>query len=146
MALVRHYQVRIGAMTLIPEPIANYLTAIEWCEREDVSRRTLTRLLSDGALPGAVKIEGNWKIPTTTTKPAPTVHTDVATRTTPKPPTVTELLDRSTVMIPLDRAAALLGVSEYTIRSHASYFEALPLGAHGSLVIPAGVIRRLAGL
>lgn len=39
------------------------LTPLEFAQLQSVSRMTIYRLLQEGAIPGATKVRGQWRIP-----------------------------------------------------------------------------------
>jgi hypothetical protein len=55
-------------------------------------------------------------------------------------------LDKHPALLSLEQASRLLGIPERAIRRHAEQFGAVPWGPRGTLVVPARVVRELAGL
>lgn len=115
--------------------------------------RTVRTWLADGRLHGARQMHGVWMIP--------------ANEEPAEPPTTSELvaapaaavqhvpqaggsLEAELAIAPafleLELASRLLGVGVGAIRRHRDYFELVPFGPNGSLVMPAAVVRRVAGI
>lgn len=116
-----------------------------------VATRTVRRWLDGGQLQGAVKVAGKWAIPADAERHEPLAGVVATTATTGghvrdmANVTVPAILAPLPVMVPLDMAARVLGVSEYTLRRNADYFELQRLGAHGAYVMPKARIRALEG-
>lgn len=119
-----------------------------------VATRTVRRWLDAEQIAGAVKVAGKWMIPADAVvqqkQPASEIVTadhghDMSASARGRQLTVPAVLGMLPVMVPLDRAAAVLGVTEYTLRRHADYFELQRLGAHGAYVMPKARIRQLDG-
>jgi len=136
------------------------LTMAEWADRRGVSKKTVQRWLAAGEIPDAVMVGNRWEIPEhaqrveqVTTRAAGEVLAERATSTDlvteddgPMPVTLREALDTLPAFLPVDVAARLLGIPREQVREHAELFEALPIGRRGSLVVPAAVVRRFAGV
>jgi hypothetical protein len=129
-----------------------------------VSTKTVRRWLADGRIQGATKLGNKWSLPANAvvqdTLPgvmsAPDVHPwapsqqpvsrEVVTyQAPPAPPTVADVLAAAPVMVPLETAARVLGVSEYALRRNAEFFQLERMGDHGAYVMPKARIRQLEG-
>lgn len=123
-----------------------------FAEQHAVATRTVRRWLDNGRIPGAVKVAGKWSLPAdaivSDTLPGVMDTVKDSSSSTSRAAaqlTVPAVLAPLPVMVPLDRAAAVLGVTEYTLRKNAGYFELQRLGAHGAYVMPKSRIRQLEG-
>ncbi|AVR56172.1 helix-turn-helix DNA binding domain protein [Microbacterium phage Naby] len=121
-----------------------------FAQQRNVATRTVRRWLDAGRIAGAVKPAGKWLLPadaivaeplpgTVATRDSSPAVNDMASVTVPA------ILAPLPVMLPLDVASRVLGVSEYTLRRNADYFELQRLGAHGSYVMPKRRVRELEG-
>lgn len=122
-----------------------------------ISTRTVRRWLDSDRIPGAVMVGGKWALPADAavqqSQPAAAgsaVETaghvrDTSHRGQAVQLTVQSVLAPLPVMLPLDVAARVLGVSEYALRRNAEYFQLQRLGAHGSYVMPKARVRELEG-
>ncbi|MFF0912008.1 hypothetical protein ACFWZW_15080, partial [Microbacterium enclense] len=113
-----------------------------------VATRTVRRWLDAGRIPGAVKVDGKWSLPAAAIVQDPLSGVMETVRPgAGKPDTLTVpgLLASMPVMVPLAQAALILGVSEYTLRQNAGYFELQRMGDHGAYVMPKFRIRQLEG-
>jgi hypothetical protein len=113
------------------------------------SRKTVTRMIDDGRLPDARKIDGVWSIPADAV-PLDAPSTNAVTsfeqhQPFERMPTVLEVLDQAPVFLTLEDAATLLGIPEGALRRNREYFGLVPFGPHGSLVMPQATIRGLRG-
>lgn len=121
--------------------------------QHDVATRTVRRWLDAGQIAGAVKVAGKWSLPADAVVQQRAAGeivtaghvTDMAMSRPARELTVPAVLGVLPVMVPLDRAAAVLGISEYALRRNAEYFQLQRLGAHGSYVMPKARIRELEG-
>jgi hypothetical protein len=130
----------------------------DYAARHNAGERTVRTWLADGRLHGARKLNGVWMIPADE-RPADPLQAyagdeiavqllgEHAVQHVPHVPAglVAELAE-APVFLPLELAAHLLGISEHAIRRHRDYFELVPFGPNGSLVMPARVVRTVAGL
>lgn len=126
-----------------------------FAERHNVATRTVRRWLDAGRIPGAVKVAGKWSLPADAivSDPLPGVMDTVkdtapaggAVARSAASLTVPGVLAPLPVMVPLDTASRVLGVSEYTMRRHADYFELQRMGERGAYVMPKARIRELEG-
>lgn len=123
------------------------LTLQGYVDRTGKTERTVRRWLAAGDLPGARKDRGGqWMIP------ADAVYTPGAgaalalVEPEPEPVSLAGELDALPALLALVDASRLLGVTEYAIRRNREFFGAVRLGPRGSLVVPASVVRELAGL
>lgn len=130
----------------------------QYAEHVGAGERTVRTWLADGRLRSARKLGNVWMIAAddrpadAVQQPAPAgeLVTLPADWDVPHMPQaggrLAGELDAAPVFLELDRAAAILGVSAHAIRSNREYFGVVPFGRNGSLVVPQGVIRRLAGI
>jgi hypothetical protein len=130
----------------------------QYAEHVRVQTRTVERWLAAGELPAASKVNGRWHIPADATRQiklngsshppptdiAPTSRSDVGV--SGQAVTLAEALDKLPALLPLEQASRLLGIPERAIRRNAEKLGARPWGPRGTLVVPARVIRELAGL
>jgi hypothetical protein len=128
-----------------------------FAEQHSVSTRTVRRWLADGRIAGALQVGNKWALPADaivsetlpgvmdTVKDTSSPAGAVARAQQPAQLTVAGILAPLPVMIPLDVAARVLGISEYAIRQHADYFELQRMGEHGSYVMPKRRLRELEG-
>lgn len=122
----------------------------EYAMRNGVSTRTVRRWLDGGRIPGAVMIGGKWALPlgAPVQDAAPTSGGTVATASTPgsgRALTVAAVLAPLPVMVPLETAARVLGVTEYAVRRNAEYFQLVRMGDRGAYVMPKCRLRELEG-
>lgn len=141
------------------------LTAEQYGEAHGASARTVQRWCQAGEVPGAVQDRrGRWSIPQDAIRQDPIPGTAIAATTrqngairhdgddaaaVPAPgarATLADVLDHSPAFLDLATAAACLGVPESAIRRHRAAFDAKPYGPHGALVVPAHMVRLMAGL
>jgi hypothetical protein len=145
----------------------------QYAEHRGKELRTVRRWLRDGWLPGAVQYpDGRWDIPRDAIEqkplipPAPrasrngqavspdtsgvvsvTRHGDmVAASSGGQAVGLADALDKHPALLSLEEASRLLGIPETAIRRHADHLGAVPWGPRGTLVVPARVVRELAGL
>lgn len=127
---------------------AHLITITAYATAISKSRKTVTRMIDDGRLPGARKVDGVWLIPADAEPlDAPSTNA-VATidHRQPEPmPTLLEILEQKPVYLTLEEAAGLLGIPEGALRRNREYFSVEPFGPHGSLVVPQSTIRALRG-
>lgn len=122
-------------------PTAAIVTIQQYADAQRVSFKTVNNWLRLGKLAGAYKNErGQWMIPLD----ARPVATAVVDRVDSPTPAAT--LDTLPSFLTLEQASALLGISRHAIASHRDYFDVVPFGAHGGLVIPLATIKRVRGL
>jgi predicted DNA-binding transcriptional regulator AlpA len=131
------------------------VNAAQYAEYVGASERTVLRWLKAGELPSATKTpDGRWFIPAdavrqvTSPDMSVTRQGDVvrANGAAAQPASLGEALDRRTALLSLEDASRLLGIPESSIRRHAEQLGAVPWGPRGTLVVPARVVRGLAGL
>jgi hypothetical protein len=124
--------------------------------------RTVRTWLADGRLHGARQMHGVWMIPaneepaepmtTGELVAAPAAHAADVQPFYPRGSSelgaylVERGLADAPAFLELELASRLLGVGVGAIRRHRDYFELVPFGPNGSLVMPAAVVRRVAGL
>lgn len=122
-----------------------------FAEQRHVTTRTVRRWLDAERIPGAVKLGGKWSLPADAVVSEPAPGAVVATRSESghvpdmSGVTVSSVLAPLPVMVPIDVAARVLGLTEYAVRGAAEYFQLQRLGAHGSYVMPKARIRELEG-
>jgi hypothetical protein len=123
-----------------------YLTAAQYAERSGRTDRTIKRWLAEAELPGAYQDErGRWMIPANAERIAQT--TDI-TPTSPQAVTrrmTSQDIDTLPSFLTVEQAAHLLGISRHAIAAHRDYFDVVPFGPNGSLVIPLATIKRIRG-
>lgn len=144
------------------------MNAAQYAEHVGVSERTVLRWLKAGELPSAVKTgDGRWFIPADAVRQVPMVPDSPAglfTATSPdvsvtrqgdvarvngaggQPVSLGDALDLHPALLSLEEASRLLGIPESSIRRHADQLDARPWGPRGTLVVPARIVRGLAGL
>jgi hypothetical protein len=124
-----------------------YLTAAQYAAAVDVSERTVKRWLQDHELPGAAKDErGRWMIPAEAERRTRAGDLVPMSRPTTRPTTdVSQTVDALPSFLTLDEAAQILGISRHAIATHRDYFDVVPFGANGSLVVPLATIKRIRG-
>ncbi|QKY80433.1 DNA binding protein [Microbacterium phage PoRanda] len=133
-------------------PAAAMISIDAFAAQRKVATRTVRRWLDAGRVPGAVKVGNKWSLPAdaivqdalpgvmdTVKDTAPVALRAAAELTVPT------VLAPLPVMVPIATAAQVLGVSEYTMRRNADYFELQRMGEHGSYVMPKARIRELEG-
>jgi hypothetical protein len=141
----------------------------DFARARGVTLRTVERWLGDGELPEAVKdSRGRWSIPADAMRQQPLPGTDMSpsrrgvtgpTRTDMSPSrrdmsapdSLTAALDQLPALLSLEQASRVLGIPVSVVREQANQLQARPWGrrrANGerALVIPARVVRELAGL
>jgi len=143
------------------------MNPVQYAEHRNTTERTVRRWLKDGWLPGATQYpDGRWDIPrdaieqkplfpVATTAPAngqaasPDVSGVVSVARqgdTAQGLSLAQALDQHPALLSLEQASRLLGIPESAIRRQAEELGALPWGPRGTLVVPARVVRALAGL
>lgn len=146
------------------------MNPVQYAEYRGKELRTVRRWLADGWLPGAVQYpDGRWDIPRDAIEQKPlippaaktprngqAVSPDVSgvvsvsrhgdTAPARQGESLAAELDKRPALLSLDQAALLLGIPESAIRRHAEELGAVPWGPRGTLVVPARVVRELAGL
>lgn len=132
--------------------LAGTLSIDAFAARHGVATRTVRRWLDAGRIPGATMIAGKWALPADAVVQQPQQPAggrEIATvghgQDMSRQLTVPAVLAQLPVMVPLDVAARVLGISEYALRRHAEYFELQRLGARGAYVMPKSRIRELEG-
>lgn len=130
------------------------LSIDEFAEARKASTRTVRRWLSDGRIPGAVMVGNKWSIPAAAIVQDTLPGIMTSTRDVAVPErghvrdtsmTVAAVLASLPVMVPLDVAHNVLGVSEYAMRQNADYFGLVRMGERGAYVMPKARIRELEG-
>lgn len=120
-------------------------TAEGYAQAQGITVRTVKRWLAAGELPGATKDElGRWMIPNDaqrTTGELVTMENAMTRPMTSQPVT----LDALPSFLTVDEAAQILGISRHAIATHREYFDVVPFGPHGSLVVPLATIKRIRG-
>lgn len=130
----------------------------DFAEQRQASTRTVRRWLAAGKIPGAVQIGGKWSLPAdaivqdtlpgvmdTARDAGRAVAVQQRGHVTDTSMTVNAVLAPLPVMVTLDVAARVLGISEYAIRANADYFELVRMGERGAYVMPKARIRELEG-
>jgi hypothetical protein len=138
----------------------------QYAEQAGVQTRTVERWLAAGELPAASKVNGRWHIPSDAARtiklngnshtPTPDMSSDMSSDMSPtrrgdvgvsvQVVTLADALDKLPALLSLEQASRLLGIPETAIRRNAEKLSAVPWGPRGTLVIPARVVRQLAGL
>ena len=126
------------------------LSIDQFAAQHGVTTRTVRRWLDDERIAGAVKVGNRWSLPADAVvaeRPAGEIVTagHVTDMSTRGGVTVARVIEQLPVMLPLDVAARVLGVTEYALRRHAEYFQLQRLGARGSYVMPKARVRELDG-
>lgn len=139
--------------------MSNAMISIDqFAELHNASTRTVRRWLSDGRIPGAVMVGNKWSLPAEAivqdTLPGVmdvardsgrSVAVQQRGHGNDTSMTVAGILAPLPVMVTLDVASRVLGISEYAIRQHAEYFELQRMGERGAYVMPKARIRELEG-
>jgi hypothetical protein len=135
--------------------------AAQFAHIHRVDARTVQRWCKAGEVPGAVKLpDGGWQIPPDAMRIKPLPGTDVTTTrrddvgvaaSTPTRrddvgDTVAGALSVLPAFLTLEQASRLLGVPQPRIRENPERFKAEPVGRDHSLMVPAHVVREIAGL
>lgn len=124
-----------------------------------VATRTVRRWLEAERIPGARMIGKRWALPLDAVvqdaAPGSAVATAPPAAAAAAAPlgsgrvgqalTVAAVLAPLPVMVPLDTAARVLGVTEYALRRNAEYFQLVRMGDRGAYVMPKARIRQLDG-
>lgn len=135
----------------------------EYAAHVGASKRTVMRRLTQpGGIAGAVKYRTGWMIPDSSPLPPPpgldmTVlkasgtsmgsAVQLSTGAAEPPPfSLAQALDLEPALLDVERAAYLIGCTEYAIRRHPERFDAVPYGPNGAWMIPQATVRQLAGL
>lgn len=128
-----------------------------YAEHVKAGERTVRTWLADGRLASAVKLDGAWMIRASDRpgEPAaagagdelvPAVRQAVQHMPQSSPWGLSHELELAPAFLELDAAARLLGIPAGAIRRHRDYFELVPFGERGRLVMPAAKVREIAGL
>jgi len=134
--------------------MAPTLTPATYAQHVGASERSVRRWLAEGELPAARQVAGRWEIPADAVRVQRLDGRALegALRTSGElveVPTTTSLvgaLQVLPVMLDVETAAQLLGVSAYAVRQHADELGGRRWGPNGALVIPQSALRELAGL
>ena len=113
----------------------------QYAELHHAGERTVRTWLADGRLHSAVKHGNVWMIDPNDEPAEPQ-----AVQHVPHGATLDAELASSPAFLELEQASRLLGIGVAAIRRHRDYFELVPFGPNGSLVMPAAVVRRVAGV
>lgn len=139
-------------VTRAGEVLDAMLSVTQYAAHVNAGERTVRTWLADNRLPQARKVDGKWMIPADARpvdqapeQPAGVVDLLPAAGL-PQVPQGVAALDALPVFVPVDQAAAILGVPAGAIRRNRDYFAAVQFGPRGALVVPQATIRRLAGL
>lgn len=140
-------------MTLDYDTHPVMMAAADYADLIQVSERTVKRWLADGELPGAMKDErGRWLIPSTAERTASPAEVVTLDRPMTSPMTGVEVthpaqmsLDILPSFLTIDQAAQILGISRHAIATHREYFDVVPFGSNGSLVVPLATIKKIRG-
>jgi hypothetical protein len=129
---------------------AAYLSAAQYADAIGKTERTVKRWLADGELLGAYQDErGRWMIPANAERTTGELVTLDRPTTRPMTDMVlshpSQMIDALPSFIDIDRAASILGISRHAITTHREYFDVVPFGPNGSLVIPLATIKRIRG-
>jgi len=131
-----------------------------------VTTRTVQRWCEAGEVPGAVKhLDGGWQIPSDAMRIKPLPGTGTATTATRRDDvavasdtttrrdsvgdvgaTLAAALSVLPAFLTLDQASRLLGVSKARITENPERFDAEPLDSYRRLMVPARVVRDIAGI
>ena len=127
------------------------LTIAQYAKARGISTKTVNRMIE--RLPGAEKDErGRWLIPADASpsgdlvalpSPPTSPRTDILSH--PSQAIRTLNYDAMPSFLTIDQAAQLLGISRHAITQHREYFDVVPFGANGSLVVPLATIKRIRG-
>lgn len=130
---------------LLPTDWQRWITAQEFAQLHNVTERTVKRWLGDDLVSGAYKDpRGRWQIPHDA--PRPDVNEIASSRIVAVPEPAPALsYEHAPSFLPVDEAARALGISAHAIREHRTYFDVVPFGSNGSLVVPLATIRRIRG-
>jgi len=136
----------------------------QYAEHRNTTVRTVRRWLKEGWLPGATQYpDGRWDIPRDAIEQKPLFPVETSNGHDVSPDVsgvvsvsrhgdtgqalgLVEALGQLPALLPLEAASWLLGIPESAIRRHAGDLGAVPWGPRGTLVVPARVVRELAGL
>lgn len=142
-------------MTMTYDAPAAHVTAAQFAEIAGISERTVKRWLADHELPGAYQdARGRWMIPADAERqprtgdvvqlqPPAAAGGDLAVQVAEQ---LTLLLDTLPSFLPIPDAAAILGISEETIRSHPEDFDVRPYGPGSYRTsVPLATIKRIRG-
>jgi hypothetical protein len=135
------------------ELVDSMLGVKQYAAHVNAGERTVRTWLAEGRLHSARKLNSVWMIAADDRPAEPksgdVVALDAGVQHMPQhmPPVgLAARLDAAPAFLELDDAAELLGISAHAIRTHRDYFGVEPFGRNGSLVVPAGVVRRIAGI
>jgi len=126
----------------------------QYAELHHAGERTVRTWLADGRLHSAVKHGNVWMIDPNDEPAEPQAGAGLelvpqlpqAVQHVPHGATLDAELASSPAFLELEQASRLLGIGVAAIRRHRDYFELVPFGPNGSLVMPAAVVRRVAGV
>jgi hypothetical protein len=137
-----------------------YVTPDQFATLHRVDARTVQRWCKAGEIPGAVKTSTGWQIPADAMRITPMPGTDVSptrrddvavnSATPTRRDDVADTLAGALAVLPalltLEQASRLLGIPEAAVRRHAEEIGAVPWGSRDRLMVPARVVRGLAGI
>lgn len=126
------------------------LSVADFARLRGKTERTIRNWLKDGELPDATRNDrGVWAIPATAIRQPRSLDAELEAKAIEKAReemTVTDILDRSPALLTVETASALLGISTYAVRKHATDLDGRPWGENGATLIPQATVRRLLGL
>lgn len=134
------------------ELVDSMLGVKQYAEHVGAGERTVRTWLADGKLTGARKLNGVWMIPADDRPVESASAGELATlpqavRHLPQVPAgLGAELAGAPAFLELELAAHLLGIPVSAVRRHREYFELVPFGERGRLVMPAARVRTIAGL
>jgi len=133
------------------------MTPEQFATQHHVDARTVQRWCKDGEVPGAVKTSRGWHIPDDAMRITPLPGTDVTpsrrdvvadapSRRDDVGDTLAGALSVLPGFLTLEQASRLLGIPVSRIRLHAERFGVEPVGVRGAPMVPACVVRAVAGI
>ena len=131
-----------------------WLTLQGYADHRDVKPRTVMRWLKAGELPDARKdSRGAWMIPMDAEPAKSGEIVTLGQRPTTRPMTDVAvshpagMIDALPSFLTIDQAAQILGISRHAILTPRGrdYFDVVPFGVNGSLVVPLATIKRIRG-
>jgi hypothetical protein len=131
------------------------LTPAAYAEHVGASERSVRRWLADDELPAARQVGGRWEIPADAVRVQrlderaalePVQRSSGVSVEVRASTSLAGALEVLPVMLDVETAAQLLGVSPYAVRQHADELGGRRWGPNGALVIPQSALRALAGL
>jgi hypothetical protein len=132
------------------------ITITAYATASGKSRKTVTRMIDDGRLPQARKVDGVWVIPADAVPLDASSTNTVATIDYRQPAalelvtSVLDVLEQMPAYLTLTQAARLLGVPRAAIEENPDLFDAVAIGrmtpdGERAWMIPQATIRRIRG-